>query len=863
MTTGASLELDHVNLTASGDAIYLSAPRYSTGSSAIIRNSDITVNGTHYGLNLNGDSSTITIENSTIANKEGMGIWLIGAKTQLTATDFEMDSFSMGIESRGGGATINRGAITSLGNGAYGLYLSAEKQGTRLFDLDGVTITTHGDRAGGARARQANARILLKNSSVTTHGAGSHALYTENNALIQATNTQVKTTGAGAIGAIRTDQGRLELDSTQITTQGADAHGIWSYITAANQTNTQQLSLSNGSSIDTQDGVALLITGGNHEINLTDSTINARAGGDPSQGLLLQSRPVSLTNSGVTTSIETNDLALNVSGGLLDGHIQIESGFATISLANRTAFTGAVREIDQGEVTRLSLDTSSAWHISDDSSVHHLANEGHVVFLHPTETNDEFKVLHTHNYSGDGFIIMNTYLGGDDSGSDLMIIDGGTTTGTSLVKVNNTGGDGSQTNTGILVIETINGATTHEGNFVLSPTSRGYRPSTETIADHGCDYSLLRGGHDGIEDDWYLVSSYVERPIDPPPVDPGPVDPPAPIDPTPPTTPTYQNVSPETGAYIGNKLASKRLFTHQLHDRIASETPGDQSGRNVWVRIQAGHDRDLSLSEGRLDVDTNHTVVQFGGDLFQHHLGDNAKLHVGWLAGYGEARTDAKSTFYLPRTRTHQDVTAHGKTKGYSVGAYATVYENAGSNVGAYGDTWFQYSHLNHTLSSELGSVRYNAKLLSLSLEGGYGFQPFSAESILGNLVITPNAQVVYSHYKADETVLSGMRMNPGKNSGWQTRMGVRFAPLIDPRQDQTGRLRPFMEVNWLHNSEVSVRTGDNTMDVDLSRNSGQLKLGADGQISRHVFLSGNIYGQAGTKGERAYGGMINARYQW
>ena len=71
-------------------------------------------------------------------------------------------------------------------------------------------------------------------------------------------------------------------------------------------------------------------------------------------------------------------------------------------------------------------------------------------------------VLTTTNYRGTGgTIAMNTFLGGDGSPSDKLVINGGSATGNSLFRITNAGGPGAETvANGIPVVQAINGGTT-------------------------------------------------------------------------------------------------------------------------------------------------------------------------------------------------------------------------------------------------------------------------------------------------------------------------------------------------------------------------------------------------------------------
>ena len=114
--------------------------------------------------------------------------------------------------------------------------------------------------------------------------------------------------------------------------------------------------------------------------------------------------------------------------------------------------------------------------------------------------------------------MLNSQLGDDSSPTDRLVIDGGSASGDTGLRVINAGGEGAYTTHGIRLVQTINGATTAADAFHLDAGSTGYRASADTLALNGYDYSLVRGGNDGVADDWYLTSS------DAPP--PGPIDPP-------------------------------------------------------------------------------------------------------------------------------------------------------------------------------------------------------------------------------------------------------------------------------------------------------------------------------------------------
>ncbi|MFP3435152.1 autotransporter outer membrane beta-barrel domain-containing protein, partial [Paraburkholderia sp. SIMBA_061] len=82
-------------------------------------------------------------------------------------------------------------------------------------------------------------------------------------------------------------------------------------------------------------------------------------------------------------------------------------------------------------------------------------------------------------------IALNTYLGADASPTDRLIVNGGTASGTTGLKIANTAGTGAQTTgDGIPVVVTANGGTTAASAFHLAgPVQAG-----------AYEYRLYRGG---------------------------------------------------------------------------------------------------------------------------------------------------------------------------------------------------------------------------------------------------------------------------------------------------------------------------------------------------------------------------------
>lgn len=104
------------------------------------------------------------------------------------------------------------------------------------------------------------------------------------------------------------------------------------------------------------------------------------------------------------------------------------------------------------------------------------------------------------NYTGlGGLLLIQTELGDDNSASDRLVLSGGTASGSTGIGVVNVGGAGALTTAdGIMVVQSMNGATSTASAFALSAP----------VAAGAFEYYLFKGGVGaGTEENWYLRST--------------------------------------------------------------------------------------------------------------------------------------------------------------------------------------------------------------------------------------------------------------------------------------------------------------------------------------------------------------------
>ncbi|WP_258020232.1 autotransporter outer membrane beta-barrel domain-containing protein [Yersinia enterocolitica] len=225
-------------------------------------------------------------------------------------------------------------------------------------------------------------------------------------------------------------------------------------------------------------------------------------------------------------------------------------------------------------------------------------------------------------------------------------------------------------------------------------------------------------------------------------------------------------------------------------------------------------------------------------------IGKNDRLGVGVMAGYGynNNQTQSNRTGYKSR----------GTVDGYSAGIYATWYQDAKNQQGAYVDSWLQYSKLNASeQGDELAMQSYNINGLSASVESGYRMPVY--HGVNGDVFVTPQAQVIWDGQKAD-TVHddSNTQVQSTGADVINTRIGVRVArdSVSDQDKGKDKLFTVYSEVNWLHNSKDPGVAMDNiTVSQAGSRNVGEIKLGAEGKLNKNCNTWANIGQQIGGSG--------------
>lgn len=415
-----------------------------------------------------------------------------------------------------------------------------------------------------------------------------------------------------------------------------------------------------------------------------------------------------------------------------------------------------------------------------DQTLVSLTNAGNVNFGTSTDN-----ILHiTGNYTGNiGMLTINAVLGDDTSKANKIVIDGDTS-GTTLLHVNNCGGTGDVTTSGIEVI-TVSGSS--DGDFILDAQYRtGGKPA---IVIGAYEYGLYKGNAQGQDtNDWYLISK--KTPDDPKP-EPEPTPTP---NPNPNPNPENPNTDPEPKpeAKLQAGAPVYEAYTQHLLGMNDVSTLRQRTGNRVWVGQTTAPDKAASMGNGvwgriegahnRLEPDRTTTGTQTRQNIFKMQAGidgaflenDQGSLIGGIFGQYVHGKT---------RTSSSDFVSGHISTDGYGLGGTLTWYgENGFYADGLAQATWYD-SDL--TTSAEGASALANGSRAfgyALSLESGQKL------TINERWSVTPQGQLVYSSVDADnfidgfgsavrfdrgESLQGRLGLNLDYTSSWQNAKGT------------------------------------------------------------------------------------------
>ena len=391
---------------------------------------------------------------------------------------------------------------------------------------------------------------------------------------------------------------------------------------------------------------------------------------------------------------------------------------------------------------------------------------------------------------------LNTFLGADGSPSDRLVINGGSATGNSFLRITNAGGPGAETvANGIPVVQAINGGTTAPGAFTLAGEVRG----------GAFDYLLFRGGLGGSSpNDWFLRSTFIVGPVPTGSLPLVPIGPSLPTDPPPEPLPpgVFPIIGPEIATYgvvqpIARQLGMTTLGT--LHERT-----GDTSLiANMGTPCPAGGDtRDGIVRKAPVKAPTDCLNAGWGPSAWGRVLGQQIDNHYrafadprasGQLLGF-QSGIDLWRGEWLPGHRDAAGIyfayaNANVDVTGLVTNEAATDYvlrKTGGLNLDAWsgaaywthygpGD-WYldavaQATHYQGAASTQFARLATTGFGFVSSLETGY---PIRLPMFGPGFVLEPQAQVVWQRVSFDDANDGLGEVALGTTSGASGRIGLR-----------------------------------------------------------------------------------------
>jgi outer membrane autotransporter protein len=872
-----------VRSTEGGAAILGSA---GTTDRYVYRGVDLTLSGgtasitadKGYGIETNAASAIVQIAgagSTTVTSNSTFAILADSGSVNLYGTGEDHD-----------GGTV---AVESLQSAAAAIM--SDSDGTVTIDAGSVTVK---DTAASSAAIEVTGHGLVSLKANDTSGTGVQVLNNSDSPTIYAASegSVVIRADSAPIQVINQSGGQVILSdnadpSTGVTINGdltASSVQVVGNVTATNDSRVAIHESGTGSylkanKITASDSwVYLVLTGDVAYTSQTGGTSEVSVDGTGGRFLLQeQDSASSLADISQTSGAgaivmlsDTSTLTGNVTESGSGTQLQADFGTGTAWTGDLSASDGALATVTlagtwtgsstlSGGTTDVTfMDANAVWNVTRDSELTNFT-QGAGTVNYPTADAKSFTgttITVDGNYSADGGSLnMSTVLTGDTSPHDKLVVKGDTS-GTASITFTRVTGWGAQTIEGIKVVE-VDG--TSDAVFT--------KPDSNRLTAGAYVYDLKKVGND-----WYLTS---QRDPNAPTIilpktndDPAPTPDPDNGDDLPDVLPsvdpgdiTAHNVKPELGSYAANMLASNTLFTMSLNDRLGETRYSDalksqKHSGNVWIRMAGGKSH-TEMADDQLTNRGDWGLVQVGGDVVSWAGSGDHRFHVGLMMGYAHQNEKTRSSAI--------GSTSKGKVSGYSAGLYATYMNAAPAATGPYVDTWLLWQKFKNKVDpSNSVEESYDSKGFTGSIEAGYTFglkDWVSADGTKNAARLQLQAQVIRMGVRADQHIDAENFTVAGTGAGnIRTRVGATVYHLFT--NEKTGRaVKPFIGLNWYHDTKTFGVTYDGIHDrIQGNRNFGELKLGVEGKLSKHVNLWGAAAYQQGSHSFRNLGAFIGAK---
>lgn len=882
--TGAVL-VDTTGGKVTGSMAGISA--VNAGTDLTIHTSDV-MGQTNNGIVANnlGTGATVVTSNGTVTSTgtgdTGIGIQAVGGTStsggvSVEALDVNGTTLGISVTNQGGGKT----AVIAHGNveasNGRGISVIANNNGAATGG-SGVSVETSGDVTGftdaiyvsnNGTAANSTGTSVKANSKVTsetgvginvrngTEAIGTINIETDSTGAVDGATTGIVAINRGKGGVVVT----TAADVSGATGDGiyAESHaagfGIW--VETRNVTGsafgiaTQNLAagapgdsfteISNDGLVQGGSGAIGAVSSNGHRISIDNyGTLQNTSGLSDALAIRTSGGQASVAQAGILTG--TVDLGESAGGSNYVVNPGIWNTAGGTNWLTGTATTNGTGIIRNYNVIIAASSGSTAPQMTTFNGVASFENSG-IIEMHNGVVGDQTVI--TGNYIGeDGSMVsLDTYLAGDGSPSDQIVIDGGSATGSTKLAISNVGGRGAKTaGNGILVVSAINDATTSEGAFSLA----------SAVSVGAFDYNIYRGGigADASNENWYLRSLGL-------------------LSPTAQTALPYADILSNYGqATLGTlqQRTGNRIWPGNLAS-IAADLPPKQAmgyapqgptlvGAGAWGRAAGQY--------ASFDPKTGAPYTQAIGFIQAGYEGVAAEGPAGdlTLGGYATVGTST-ARIDVTRDPVTGAARAGGKitTTGYGVGINATWL----GNDGLYADAIGQFTWYDSNLSNKNGGNNQGWSTVA-SLEVGKRFD------LGAGWAVVPQAQLAWTHVDFDSFADNlGNRISIGKGDSLEGRLGVRLENLTSwqDANGQTQRLQLYGIANLSYEflNGTAVKVAGATLEQRNKRLWGEIGAGATYAWNKNW----SIYGEAdysaalsSDSGDNyAVKGTAGLRYTW
>ncbi len=764
----------------------------------------------------------------------------------------------------GGTLIIDNANVELAVRGVGGIDINT---GSHLISTGNLTINSNGNDRSSLHIQDPRSKADLNNLTITNSGNSYNAMFETFATQVKISgHTQIDITNGNDVAGIfvyggdvgSVTKGSLTLNTANVNISGS-GYGIASSelgkITATGQTNINvtgnqsaalvssyggEISFTNGGKISAtgDQSVAVLfqsealikqdlgafvkpaddqITLNNYQLSSTQGDVVAAYGGtshltlNNTTAAAAASKNLIHVSNGSDSQIEAiledftpnaANLTLNANASTLSGNITVaaDGSAATLNFNNGSTYTGAM-----SNVTRSTLDASSRWNMTGNSTITQtLNNAGTVYFKNLGQT------LTTANYVGTAgsVISLETKLGDDNSTTDKLHVTGNTY-GSTRLEIRNAGGTGAQTVNGINVVQ-VDGTSAADSFTMAAPVQAG-----------AYEYTLKQGSALDAND-WYLTSKIGNSSGGNSSGTTG-------------TTTLYR---PAVAAYVVAQTANTDAtfdLMSSLHQRMG-EQRGTSGAPQTWGKIfTAGQSNN---GKNRFEYDQFSTGFQFGRDVWSNNT-SRAGVTLNYAYSDIDARDSARAQASLAQN------TGTIKSTALGLGGYFTQHMSNGMYVDVVG----QANHITNKFNDS-----YSGQSKQKGWQAGLSTEIGKTVGNIGGWNVEPQAQLSYAYGNYKNFADAYSTIGNDNTNSLRGRLGVRLFKDLNI----SGQAAQYYGIaNIGHdfikpkNVTLSDRTGSTTLNERFDSTYAEIGAGVSGQVSKTTSLHADARYQRSFKGNK------------